>query len=122
MRIPSMKLPRVLLVDDDALIVKTVQRILVRTQIAEVAVAKDGSDALKMLRAHPFDGVICDLDMPIVPGAVVLATVKTEFPELLNRFALHTSSVELARDLHPIVLSKCDRREIVEFSQKLVLV
>jgi two-component system cell cycle response regulator len=41
-----------------------------------VALAEDGSQALEMLRAEPFDVVLLDIEMPILDGYEVLARMK----------------------------------------------
>jgi signal transduction histidine kinase len=68
---------RILVVDDEEL-----NRILLSTNLQEsgytVETAEDGQEALKMLRAQPFDAVLLDLIMPRMDGYQVLAEMKQD--------------------------------------------
>ena len=68
---------RILVVDDERL-----NRILLSTNLQEagytVETAKDGDQALQMLRAQPFDAVLLDLIMPRTDGYQVLAEIKRD--------------------------------------------
>jgi signal transduction histidine kinase len=72
----------ILVVDDEAL-----NRILLSTNLQEssyaVETAVDGQQALRMLRAQPFDAVLLDLIMPRMDGYQVLAEMKQD--DLLRR-------------------------------------
>jgi two-component system sensor histidine kinase and response regulator WspE len=56
------------LVVDDSITVREVQRQILRTHGYEVEVAVDGQDGWNTLRAGPFDLVISDVDMPRLNG------------------------------------------------------
>ena len=89
---------RVLLVDDDPLLLRTGSRLLRRFLGAEVVTASDGEEALRRVaRGERFHLVITDLEMPGMDGF-----------ELLDRLA------ERAPDLRVGVWSGCDRVELVE--------
>jgi signal transduction histidine kinase len=68
---------RILVVDDEEL-----NRILLSTNLQEsgytVETAEDGQQALRMLRAKPFDAVLLDLLMPRMDGYDVLAEMKQD--------------------------------------------
>ncbi len=68
---------RVLVVDDEEL-----NRILLVTNLQEsgyaAETAEDGEEALRMLRAQPFDAVLLDLIMPRLDGYQVLAEMKRD--------------------------------------------
>ena len=100
----------VLLVNDDPLTIINVRRALANTlEIASVADAADGVDALALLRGGTLASerllVITDLAMPRMSGLELLAEVRAD-PELRNLpvVILTTSSREFDRraafDLH----------------------
>ena len=68
---------RILVVDDDVL-----NRIKLSTNLEDagyaVALAKNGADALAMMRAQTFDTVLLDLMMPVMDGFEVLEEVKLD--------------------------------------------
>ncbi len=93
----------VLLVNDDPLTIINVKRALANTlEIASVAVATDGVDALALLRGGTLASerllVITDLAMPRMSGLELLAEVRAD-PELRNLpfVVLTTSSREFDR-------------------------
>jgi CheY-like chemotaxis protein len=67
--------PRVLVVDDDALI-RDALRLLLEEMGARVTEAADGREALEHLDADGFDLVLCDLRMPEVDGFAVIRRIR----------------------------------------------
>jgi CheY-like chemotaxis protein len=67
--------PRVLIVDDDALI-RDALRLLLEELGARVTEAADGGEALQRLQAERFDLVLCDLRMPDVDGFAVIRWIR----------------------------------------------
>ncbi len=65
---------RILVVDDEANMVRTLAKILARKG-HEVATAKSGNEALQQLQAGGFDVVITDLNMPEMDGMQLLREV-----------------------------------------------
>ena len=57
----------ILLVDDDDLILKLLQKVLESWE-AEIEVATDGKEALSKLASRNFDLMICDIQMPEMTG------------------------------------------------------
>jgi two-component system sensor histidine kinase and response regulator WspE len=92
--IPGAK-KRVLVVDD-SITVREVQRQILRTHGYEVEVAVDGQDGWNKLRTGPFDLVISDVDMPRVTGLEFVRRIRDD----------HT-----LRDLPVIIVSYKDRDE-----------
>lgn len=79
---------RILLVDDDRVVATAIARELADH---EVTIALGGAEALDVLgRTIPFDLVLCDLVMPEISGIEVHGFVKTQRPELLERFVVMT--------------------------------
>lgn len=68
---------KILVVDDDHL-----NRIKLSVNLqeadCEVALAKNGLEALEMLRQQPFDTILLDLMMPIMDGFEVLETIQAD--------------------------------------------
>jgi CheY-like chemotaxis protein len=73
---------RILLVDDDEMICRLLQRILSRTH--KVEVVHDGADALQMLTPGRFDVALIDLGIPSVPGDKVAAHIRERDPTLIT--------------------------------------
>lgn len=69
--------PTILIVDDEAMLVSALSRVL-RGQGIVVESAKNGVEALEKLRTNTYSLVICDLRMPIMDGAQLLAEVMKE--------------------------------------------
>jgi len=72
---------RILLVDDDPMIVDALRLILVSNGFACRA-ATDGFEALKALRLTLPDIIICDLRMPHMSGFELLPILRRRYPQL----------------------------------------
>jgi CheY-like chemotaxis protein/anti-sigma regulatory factor (Ser/Thr protein kinase) len=71
---------RILVVDDEPLVVRAIARTL--TPIHEVATATSGREALATIQAGPgFDLILCDLMMPEVSGAEVYKELRRTAPQ-----------------------------------------
>lgn len=75
---------RVLLVDDEPLILHGVSRLLERRGFS-VRTSATGADAIAALGSEPFDAVVCDLHMPQASGEQVYAAIVREHPALVSR-------------------------------------
>jgi two-component system NtrC family sensor kinase len=74
---------RMLLVDDDALLLRALSRML---RHHAVATARGGADALNIIRTgRVFDAIVCDLHMPEMTGREFYETLLTLLPELAAR-------------------------------------
>jgi PAS domain S-box-containing protein len=79
---------RVLVIDDDAGIRRTLQRVLAEH---DVEVAASGREGLALLREDAeFDVVFCDLLMPEMTGMDLFEAIKDSHPELARRFVFMT--------------------------------
>jgi len=67
---------RRVLVIDDSLTVRELQRKLLAGRGYDVAVAVDGMDGWNVLRAEPFDLVITDIDMPRMDGIELVRRIR----------------------------------------------
>ena len=82
---------RILLVDDEPLLLKSYARYLERGSEREVVSACGGAEALAYLEGdEPFDLVFCDLSMPDVGGVEVHRVICQLHPELIGRFVFLT--------------------------------
>ncbi len=82
---------RILLVDDEPLLLKSYARCLERGRDHEVVSASGGAEALARLRDdEPFDLVFCDLSMPDVDGVEVHRAICEYHPQLAGRFVFLT--------------------------------
>jgi CheY-like chemotaxis protein len=71
---------RVLVVDDEPLVAKSVQRILARDE--DVVSSPDGADALERIRnGERFDVIFCDLMMPKMTGMEFFEALSSVAPE-----------------------------------------
>ena len=75
---------KVLLVDDEAAILRSVGRFL-KNSGYDVQVANTGSDALEAIRKSQFDAVISDLRMPGLSGEELFRHIKAEQPDTASR-------------------------------------
>lgn len=75
---------RILVVDDDEMIRTLVARVLVREGFV-VQTARDGVEAVAMLEAGGFDGIVLDLMMPSISGFRVLEILQQD-PSLAPRW------------------------------------
>jgi len=69
------KVKKILVVDDDPLVIRLVKEIL-KTQGFAVETAKDGIDAMVMVKANKPDLIVLDIMMPELNGYDVLKTLK----------------------------------------------
>jgi two-component system, chemotaxis family, sensor histidine kinase and response regulator WspE len=75
--VSAMKRKRILVVDD-SLTVRELERKLLTNRGYDVAIAVDGMDAWNVLRASTFDLLVTDVDMPRMDGIKLVALVKRD--------------------------------------------
>lgn len=75
---------RVLLVDDEPVILHSVGRFLSASGY-DVETSASGHEAIAALRSGTYDAVVSDLRMPELSGEEFFATVKVEFPAMASR-------------------------------------
>jgi CheY-like chemotaxis protein len=75
---------RVLVVDDDPLCTRILERVL-RAEF-EVHVSNDGADALqRILENEPYEAILCDLSMPGMDGMELHQALQRVAPEAARR-------------------------------------
>jgi PAS domain S-box-containing protein len=78
----------VLIVDDDAVVAKTLSRVL---KDHDLAIATNGREALDMLlTGRAFDVILCDLMMPVMNGMELHAELKATLPHVVERVVFIT--------------------------------
>lgn len=88
---------RVLIIDDEPMLRRALQRSLSRRHSVELAAGgAEGFDAMQAARP-PFDVVFCDVTMPEVSGPDVWARIEKERPELLDSFVFISGGATDAR-------------------------
>jgi two-component system response regulator PilR (NtrC family) len=112
---PSVRLPRILLVDDDPIVLRALRRLLLGARPGwKIDMAESAEAAQLLIEAKTYDVVVTDLHMPVLDGATFLARLKTEHPSVMR--VIHSSHVESltaeqAQDLAHAVLTKPGRSE-----------
>jgi len=74
---------RLLLVDDEASILKSLKRLL-RHEAFEIRTAECGADAIKLLEEEPADVVVSDFRMPGMVGTELLREVHQRWPDTVR--------------------------------------
>lgn len=72
---PNMK---VLIVDDFATMRRILKNILKQVGLKNISEAENGKEALKELKKEKFDLVLCDWNMPEMPGIELLNQVRSD--------------------------------------------
>jgi CheY-like chemotaxis protein len=68
---------KILVVDDDVLVLKTVKKLLEREEYA-VDTAKSAKEAIEKLGGQEFNLIVCDVRMPDMDGIEFLEQIKKE--------------------------------------------
>jgi len=88
-----MEANRALVVDDDPAIRRLLQKLLEREKFI-VSCAKDGSEAIELLREGLYEVVFLDLMMPRVSGHEVIDWIRQDRPSIINRVVVVTAQRE----------------------------
>ena len=112
---PSARRPRLLLVDDDVVVLRALRRLLLNARPDwEIDTVESGDAALQLIDGSTYHIVVTDLHMPGVDGIALLERLKAEQP--LIRRVIHSSHVESltseqSRELAHAVLRKPGRAD-----------
>jgi len=74
---------KVLIVDDFATMRRILKNIMKQIGFSDITEADNGKNALKVLKSQKIDLILCDWNMPEMPGIEVLNTVRAD-DELKN--------------------------------------
>lgn len=104
---PSTRSLRVLVVDDDVFVARSIRRLL-RPQ-HDVTLAMSGRQALTLIRNSNYDVVFCDVMMPEMTGMELHAAVSEQDTQLSERFVFITGGpfTPEARELFDAVTNPC---------------
>lgn len=72
---------RVLVIDDDAPVLRHFMVVLTQSQKYEITALRDGAKALKTIEGSCFDAVLLDMAMPGVNGRELLRRIRERHPE-----------------------------------------
>jgi DNA-binding NtrC family response regulator len=108
---------RVLLVDDDPLVLAGFREILTREGY-DIAAVFSGREAIEKLETDDFDVVLTDLLMPRVSGLDVLRSARERRPDcvviVVTGYASVRSAVEALRlGAHDYIIKPCDEQELL---------
>lgn len=87
--------PRILIVDDDPLVLDVLKEILSRGPYTVLA-APSGEEALELMDREPLDVVISDERMPGMKGSEFLAVVRQRHPNIVRIILTGHASVQSA--------------------------
>ncbi len=76
--------PTILLVDDEAMVLNALQRLLLHNQEWEVLVAGSGAEALEIMARQPVALVMTDQRMPEMTGLELLRKIKEAYPDTVR--------------------------------------
>ncbi len=71
-----LKFKKILIVDDDPIVVRTLSRVFEKLGGHQVSSASDGEEALQEIKRDSFDLIILDLQLPKVTGEEVCRQIK----------------------------------------------
>jgi DNA-binding NarL/FixJ family response regulator len=95
---------RVIIVDDDAAVLRSFKRALkLRRPTWEVTTLSSSSEALQVLAQGPCDVFVTDYEMPRVDGVQLLCKVRLQYPGV-HRVVLSGRPAETAEGLPPDVV------------------
>jgi len=101
MTTPTRHIKNILLIDDDAAIIKFLQRVLQQKNFT-VYSASNGRLGLDWLKREKVDLIITDIDMDVMDGMEIVEVVKKDFPSI-KIIAYSGGSRVTNMDLLPVV-------------------
>lgn len=88
---------RILIIDDDFFVRKTLSRVLKQY---EIVLAANGEEAIEQLGASEFDVILCDLMMPAVSGIDVYKYLRRVSPAIVDRLVFVTGGTSSDEEQH----------------------
>ena len=76
-------LKRILFVDDEAQILRSITRLFMDTEY-DILTAESGAEALDILEIEQVDVIVSDMKMPKMTGYELLSQVKRKFPDIVR--------------------------------------
>lgn len=90
-----MRLHTILIVDDDHMILKAIQRTM-RNENYNLLTAESAQEGLRLMEGREFDLVISDQNMPYMTGLEFLKKVKSDYPGTLTIMLTAQKEIEVA--------------------------
>jgi HD-like signal output (HDOD) protein len=87
---------RILIVDDEPMVLTVLKRVLETTLDAEIVTALNANEALRHLEAESFDVIVSDIKMPGVDGVELLSVVQERYPHIARMVFSAWSGGEVA--------------------------
>jgi two-component system chemotaxis sensor kinase CheA len=94
---PAAERPEVVLVVDDSVTTRIMEKNLLEASGYDVRLAKDGLDALEVLKREPVDLIVSDVDMPVMDGFELTARVRAD-PALATIPVILVTAMESPED------------------------
>jgi CheY-like chemotaxis protein len=95
-RVSSSRRARVLIIDDDVLVLRSLRRVLATEHT--ITTSERAHEALELLRSGDrFDVILCDLMMPGMTGMELYDAIELAMPDLLSRMIFITGGAFTAR-------------------------
>jgi DNA-binding NarL/FixJ family response regulator len=89
---------KVLIADDDELFLESLRALIDRQpELAVVAAAGDGVEAIELAEQHEVDAVVVDLHMPLLDGVSTVSRLRRDHPSLCLIVLTGDSDQELHR-------------------------
>ena len=85
---------KVLIVDDFATMRRILKNIMKQIGFSNITEADNGKNALKVLKSQAIDLVLCDWNMPEMPGIEVLNTVRADDELKATPFIMVTAEAQ----------------------------
>jgi HD-like signal output (HDOD) protein/FixJ family two-component response regulator len=108
-------LRRILFVDDDDLILRSIERVLKRHALDsswQLHFVTDGDAALERLAREPFDVILVDAHMPRMSGTTLLRRVQELYPDMVRILLSGNTSIDILRTslplAHQFIAKPCD--------------
>ena len=113
---------KILVVDDDALVLKSLQRLFLK-EGCEVSTAQSGKEALEMVDRADFDLIIVDIRMPEIDGIETVKKIKairknkekSEIPVIFITGYSDIDAHEKAKELGELILKPFDLIKFLNF-------
>jgi len=85
---------KVLIVDDFATMRRILKNIMKQIGFSDITEADNGKNALKVLKSQKIDLILCDWNMPEMPGIEVLNTVRADDELKSTPFVMVTAEAQ----------------------------
>lgn len=111
--------PRVVFVDDDPLVLRSIRRLMERRLKAwDLGFFETGAEALESIRENPADVVVSDLNMGRMDGAVLLKRVQEATPQVvrivLSGSTSRTEACQTASSAHQFLSKPFDSKTLAD--------